>query len=191
MVGQVSPGYEELVAQIEALGEGETGEILDDGVIRAMTRPAGLHRMVARRIWLHLSRLDRVAAPEGTWWIEPEPVVELERRRRFVPDLAGWRTARVPTFIHEAVVRVPPDWVCEVMSPSTRAVDRLKKLPQYLAMGVEHVWLVDPESRTLEVWSGGASPVLVSAWLEGGPDEIALAPFDLPLAPVALFDVPA
>jgi Uma2 family endonuclease len=45
-----------------------------------------------------------------------------------------------------------PDWVCEVLSPSTQAIDRADKLPIYAAHGVRHAWLVDPASRTLEVY---------------------------------------
>lgn len=46
-----------------------------------------------------------------------------------------------------------PDWVCEVLSPSTAALDRSEKLPLYGARGVRHVWFVDPAIRTLEVLS--------------------------------------
>ncbi len=40
-----------------------------------------------------------------------------------------------------------PDWVCEVLSPSTAGLDRVKKLAVYLKDGVTHLWwLVDPDS---------------------------------------------
>ncbi len=44
-----------------------------------------------------------------------------------------------------------PDWLCEVLSPSTASFDRKKKLPAYARAEVRHVWLVEPETRTLEV----------------------------------------
>lgn len=44
-----------------------------------------------------------------------------------------------------------PDWICEVLSPSTHRVDRMRKLPIYARERVAHAWLVDPIARTLEV----------------------------------------
>jgi Uma2 family endonuclease len=53
--------------------------------------------------------------------------------------------------VDEAFFRLPPDWLCEVLSPRTHKIDRLKKLPIYAAVGVEYVWLVDPRDRRLDV----------------------------------------
>jgi len=41
--------------------------------------------------------------------------------------------------------------VCEVVSPLTERIDRVKKLPLYAREGVRHTWLVNPKTRTLEV----------------------------------------
>ncbi len=45
-----------------------------------------------------------------------------------------------------------PDWVCEVVSPSTGRTDRIRKMPMYAREQVGHLWLVDPLQRTLEVY---------------------------------------
>ncbi len=45
-----------------------------------------------------------------------------------------------------------PDWVCEVLSPSTARVDRFRKLPVYAREGVQFVWLLEPIQRSLEVF---------------------------------------
>jgi len=50
-----------------------------------------------------------------------------------------------------AFISLAPDWVCEVLSPSTARWDRVKKVPVYARYGVDWVWLVDPVARTLEV----------------------------------------
>ena len=50
-----------------------------------------------------------------------------------------------------------PDWVCEVLSPSTAVWDRARKLPRYHREGVGHVWIVDPRQHTLEVFRRGFS----------------------------------
>lgn len=89
----------------------------------------------------------------GGWWIEYEPEIHLADDV-FVPDLAGWRKDVVPAFdTSVSYVTTPPQWVCEVLSPSTAARDRVLKLPRYGTAGVEHAWLVDPIAHTLEVFA--------------------------------------
>jgi Uma2 family endonuclease len=68
-----------------------------------------------------------------------------------VPDLAGWRRERMGGIPDEAFFTLAPDWVCEVLSPSTERLDRGRKLRIYAAAGVGHAWLVQPAFRTLEV----------------------------------------
>jgi Uma2 family endonuclease len=46
-----------------------------------------------------------------------------------------------------------PDWVCEILSPSTSRTDRAIKMPVYAREGVAHLWLVDPDAQTLEVYA--------------------------------------
>jgi len=69
-----------------------------------------------------------------------------------VPDLAGWRRERMPQIPDVAAFELPPDWICEVISPTTEAFDRSDKLPIHAAHGVRHAWLVDPIAATLEVF---------------------------------------
>lgn len=69
-----------------------------------------------------------------------------------VPDLAGWRKERIGIMTDdEPFFTLPPDWACEVLSRSTAKTDRADKLPIYAREGVDHVWLIDPVVRTLEV----------------------------------------
>jgi Uma2 family endonuclease len=74
-------------------------------------------------------------------------------------------------------VEVAPDWLCEVVSPSTEALDRRRKLQVYAREGVGHVWLINPASRTLEIFRrSGAGWVLVTTYAE---DEVVRAePFE-------------
>jgi Uma2 family endonuclease len=60
-----------------------------------------------------------------------------------------------------------PDWACEVLSPSTAVVDRVRKLPIYAREKVGHVWLVDPLLRTLEVLRRHEASWLVVATYQG------------------------
>ncbi len=87
----------------------------------------------------------------GGWWILDEPELHLGPNI-LVPDLAGWRRERLPA-IPDTAFFLPPDWVGEVLSPSTARVDRADKMPIYAAQGVPFLWLIDPASHTLEVFA--------------------------------------
>jgi len=69
-----------------------------------------------------------------------------------VPDRAGWRRERLPQVPDAPFLTLAPDWVCEVISPSTERPDRVHKLPIYAREGVGHVWLVNPAAKILEVY---------------------------------------
>ena len=86
----------------------------------------------------------------GGWWFMIEPELHLASDV-LVPDLAGWRRTRMPTPPRTAAIELAPDFLCEVLSPSTATFDRTHKLASYARAGVQHVWLVDPLARTLEV----------------------------------------
>lgn len=68
-----------------------------------------------------------------------------------VPDLGGWRRERLPGVGGEAYFVLSPDWICEVLSPATEKRDRTDKLRIYARERVPHVWLINPDQRTLEV----------------------------------------
>jgi Uma2 family endonuclease len=86
----------------------------------------------------------------GGWWILSEPELHFGDDT-LVPDLAGWRRHRMPVRPPTAYFPVAPDWVCEIVSPSTAALDRGHKLGIYAREGVPYAWLVDPDLLTLEV----------------------------------------
>nr|AYM52748.1 hypothetical protein [Archangium disciforme] len=69
-----------------------------------------------------------------------------------VPDLAGWRRERMPEVPDVVGIELVPDWLCEVLSPSTEKLDRARKMAVYAREGVRHLWLVDPRPQTLEVY---------------------------------------
>jgi Uma2 family endonuclease len=87
--------------------------------------------------------------PDG-WWIlsGPEPHLGADA---LVPDLAGWRRERLPSIPREAFLSLAPDWVMEVLSPSTASLDRVSKARVYAREGVRWLWLVDPLAHTVEV----------------------------------------
>ncbi len=94
-----------------------------------------------------------------------------------VPDLAGWRHSRLPVVPRKPYFTLAPDWVCEVLSPSTAGLDRVRKKHIYAREGVEFVWLVDPVGRTLEVFQlRDKQWVEQGAW--SGDDRVRAPPFD-------------
>ena len=86
----------------------------------------------------------------GGWWILLEVDVELGPHDVVRPDLAGWRRPRLQEPWGKRPIRVVPDWVCEVLSPSNERHDRVTKAALYRAQGVAHLWLVDPAEGVLE-----------------------------------------
>jgi len=84
----------------------------------------------------------------GGWWLSVEVDVRIGADM-FVPDIAGWRIDKMPTAPSSRPVEQPPDWVCEILSPSTAARDISYKQAAYHAAGVGHLWLVSPTDRTL------------------------------------------
>jgi Uma2 family endonuclease len=111
----------------------------------------------------------------GGWWIIDEPELHLETHI-LVPDLAGWRRERLPTLPEDAYFSVVPDWVCEVISPGTARTDRAVKMPVYAAQGVNWLWLVDPDIRTLEVYRLSEGHwLLEGTWKDD--DKVRAAPF--------------
>jgi Uma2 family endonuclease len=94
-----------------------------------------------------------------------------------VPDLAGWRRERMPEVPDTAAFELAPDWVCEVLSPSTAATDRTQKMPVYAREGVKYLWLVDPIAQTLEACRlEGGRWVVLGAWRDDA--RVRVEPFD-------------
>jgi Uma2 family endonuclease len=122
-----------------------------DGELYATPRPALRHARTATVLGGELGNpFDFGRGGPGGWWFLDEPELHLHADV-VVPDLAGWRRARLPTIPDTAALTVAPDWVCEVISPSTEALDRGRKLAVYAREGISHAWLVNPASETLEV----------------------------------------
>lgn len=122
------------------------------GTLYVMARPGPKHANAASMLGVEIGGpFQRGRGGPGGWWILFEPEIQLVPREPIVPDLAGWRVQRMPELPDGAHFALRPDWVCEVLSPSTARLDRDEKLPLYAEHRVPHVWLVDPVSRILEV----------------------------------------
>jgi Uma2 family endonuclease len=76
-----------------------------------------------------------------------------------------------------AFVTIAPDWLCEVLSPSTAAIARGDKLPVFAREGVAHVWFVDPIAKTLEILRLDGASYRVLATFHGEAS-VKAEPFD-------------
>jgi Uma2 family endonuclease len=122
-----------------------------DGELRLSPRPALRHSAVSSALGEELGPpFKRGRGGPGGWIILDEPELHLASDI-LVPDLAGWRRERLPVLPDEPYLTLAPDWVCEVLSPSTEKIDRSDKLGIYAREGVRHAWLVNPIQRLLEV----------------------------------------
>jgi Uma2 family endonuclease len=167
--------YEDL----EAVPDTKVAELIDGDLI-VSPRPASPHARAATALasGLHGAFDDPPggAAKPGGWWILAEPELHFDGNV-LVPDVAGWRRERMPKLLNVTAFTIAPDWVCEVVSPATGALDRGRKMTIYVRAGVQHLWIVDPIIRTLEVYRREGERWIVAS-THGGADPVAAEPFD-------------
>lgn len=180
-----APTPEELWAQLEALPEHLKGEIVD-GELFVQPRPRFRHARTIGFIGRHLGgAFDYDDDGPGGWWIVPEPGIELSGAPEVSPDLAGWRRTTMPVVPPpDDPLRIVPDWVCEVLSPTNARWDHTKKLPFCAKVGVQWAWLIDLRDRTLEV-----RELQAGAWVErqvvSSEERVRLPPFEAIEMPLA------
>ena len=145
---------DDLYDQLEALPENLTGEIIG-GRLYVQPRPTTRHALAESSLGGELyGPYHRGRGGPGGWWILVEPEIHFVRDVEvLVPDLAGWRRDRMPRLPPDHRIEVAPDWVCEILSPSTARTDRVTKMPVYARYGVPYLWLVDPLAQTLEAFA--------------------------------------
>ena len=169
--------FEELYEELCQLPDHMVGEILG-GELEVSPRPSleqansssGLTGILREPF-----HYGRNGGPGG-WWILVEPEVHLDETV-FVPDVAGWRKSRVSGPLKGQFSELAPDWVCEVISPSSVRHDKITKMHLYAKFQIPHYWLVDPFGHVLEVFElQGEKWVLHSAYAK--EDKVSAPPFE-------------
>ncbi len=167
--------YEDLVA----LPSNQVGEIVA-GTLYTSPRPAPAHTLASSALGEELGPpFRRGKGGPGGWIILDEPELHLGTPPNvLVPDLAGWRNTTLPQMPTEAAFTTAPDWVCEVLSPSTRTLDRIHKVPVYATYKVSHVWLVDPIGKSIEVLQLDGASYRLAKMIGSSVKTASIEPFD-------------
>lgn len=115
----------------------------------------------------------------GGWWLTTEVDLELDGIG-CRPDLIGWRRDRHPTLPRpdrRGLTTSVPDWICEVLSPSTASIDLGRKRIAYFRAGVAHYWLADPDRRCITVLRRTEQGYVIDNVVNAG-ERARLVPFD-------------
>ena len=165
--------YEDLYA----VPENMTGEIID-GELVATPRPSSKHNLATFALSQELGPpFYKGHGGPGGWIFLIETEIRFDEDNLLVPDLAGWKVERFPGHPETNWLTVPPDWVCEILSPSSVRADRTEKMPTYARYGVGHIWLVDPVVKMVEVFrSESGRWLLLGTFAED--DKMRAEPFD-------------
>ncbi|MGK3960022.1 Uma2 family endonuclease [Sorangium sp. So ce118] len=171
-------------ADLEAVPPHKVAELVR-GTLHVFPRPAPKHARASSGLGAELTGpFDHGKGGPGGWWILDEPELHFPdpdapgEVEALVPDLAGWRRERMPELPETAYFALAPDWVCEVLSPSTASFDRDEKMPVYAREGVRYAWLVDPIARTLEVYVLGQDRRWGLAATHRDAAHVRVEPFD-------------
>lgn len=166
---------------------------LIDGSLVTQPRPAPRHGLASSSLGEELiGPFQKGRGGPGGWIFVDEPELHLGGDV-VVPDMAGWRRDRLSSLPDTAYFTLRPDWVCEVLSPSTEEWDRGPKRRIYASAGVPFLWLVDPRAKLIEAFALTDGRWLLLATVSGG-DEVRVAPFEavsFPLAALWPLDAPA
>lgn len=119
------------------------------GELYVAPAPTTFHQKVLKNLLVILDQHVR-SQDLGEVLVSPVDVV-LSEHNVFQPDLLFISKERL-SIVTDTHIDGPPDLVVEILSPSTADRDRGAKMDAYSSYKVPHYWLIDPRSRTLEVY---------------------------------------
>jgi len=161
---------------------------IHDGELSVTPSPSFDHQFISSRLYLHVAKWVE-AHPGGVLLYAPLDVILSDRPDEtsiVQPDILYMAPDRMAQTSRRGI-EGGPTLAVEILSPSTRTIDRVTKRGLYARYRVPHLWLVDPDARALEAFSleGDRYVLAVSA---AGRDAVDLPPFTgLGLVPESLW----
>lgn len=135
---------------IYALSDEQRAELID-GQIYYMTPPSTMHQRISGKFFRKIS--DYIERNNGSCEVFSAPFAVFlnENNRNYVePDIS---VICDPDKINDRGCVGAPDWIIEVVSPSSRRMDYFTKLFKYRTAGVREYWIVDPDKNRVLVYS--------------------------------------
>jgi Uma2 family endonuclease len=163
-------------ADLEAVPSNLVAEILG-GELVTHPRPAPKHASASSSLTGEISpAFQKGRSGPGGWLFLDEPELHLGFDV-VVPDIAGWKKERSSTLAEKAYIETAPDWICEILSPSTERYDRGIKRQIYAQAGVQYLWFVNPQEQVLEAFKlSGKDWLLIGTVIAG--QEVSIEPFN-------------
>jgi Uma2 family endonuclease len=166
-------------ADLEALGVDLRAEIIHGSIVEKASPTMEHGRSQASVSSILCRRFDRRPGGRwpGGWWLGTEVDVEYETHELYCHDVVGWRRDRVPECPRGRPIRIRPDWVCEMLSPSNEKRDLIDKMGVLQRAGVPHYWIGNPQDKTLVVhrWEPKGYAIVLAA---ASGDVVRAEPFE-------------
>ena len=148
-------------ADLDDLPENILGEIIEGRLYTSPWQNTQRAHVVGCIAFDLFDLYDRQIGGPGGWWVSMRPGICLPEAAEVVPDIGGWRRERLPN--PRDLITIAPDWVCEVLTENNRSHVLKVRRPFFAKVGVQHMWLVEPEHQTVHV-----SRLCEGRWLELG-----------------------
>jgi Uma2 family endonuclease len=166
------------------LPEGKKVEFINGQVVEAI--PVKKSHTIAVKFLLRL--LDEFVIAHELWFVGFEKCLISLDRNDYEPDICFWARHKSDTFADGQVKYPAPDFIAEVISPSTEVVDRVDKFRDYAANGVREYWIIHPDAESVEQYVLEGSVYILQVKLRIGDIESEVIPgFVIPVP--AIFDV--
>lgn len=138
------------IDDIYALPDGERAELID-GKIYMMAPPSRIHQKVVQELSRTIG--NYIADNNGSCEVYPAPFAVFlnEDDKNYVePDISIICDKNKLT---DKGCNGSPDWIIEIVSPSSQRMDYLTKLFKYRTAGVREYWIINPEKETVQIYS--------------------------------------
>lgn len=137
------------IADIEALPEGERAELIDGEMFR-MDAPTWTHQELLAELTFEIKAY--IKQNKGACKVMPAPFavyIKKDKRNYVEPDISVICDKEKKS---EKGCLGAPDWIIEIVSPSSREMDYERKVALYREAGVREYWIVDAETETVMVY---------------------------------------